>query len=280
MIGDGAFRMGKTHTVCQDYVAAFASSTSAWALLADGCSSSPETDIGARLLVKSARAQIDYLRSALQNAAPEAWERYYAATLENARAVAQQLGLDARCLDATLLTAITAGDRWFLDMVGDGVVVVKGRDGALCVTSVSYMENCPDYLNYREDSARAAAFAERVGNVRAVRRWRMTPEGAVEAQEPVIETPAVWSGRMADTVWVALLSDGAHSFATLDCSSTSRTATPIPLPEVLKELLAFKSGVGQFVQRRLQRFLLRCAERGWQHHDDVALGVIAWEETE
>src|SRR5215203_2249321 len=46
---DCFFNIGATHSVCQDYVVA-----SPYLILSDGCSSSPDTDIGARLLVKAA----------------------------------------------------------------------------------------------------------------------------------------------------------------------------------------------------------------------------------
>ena len=57
-------------------------------------------------------------------------------------------------------------------------------------------------------------------------------------------------------------------------TDTSRTTQAVPVAEVLQLLLAFKSGQGQFVQRRVRAFQRECAARGWTHADDVSLAVV------
>ena len=52
MFADCAFAAGRGHDVCQDYAAAGGGADEPYAILADGCSTSPDTDVGARLLVK------------------------------------------------------------------------------------------------------------------------------------------------------------------------------------------------------------------------------------
>ncbi len=74
--------------------------------------------------------------------------------------------------------------------------------------------------------------------------------------------------------WVAVMSDGVHSFTELLPTDLCPTSAPVPLPVVLRELLAIKNTNGVFVQRRVQRFLQQCAQRHWQHHDDLSVGVI------
>src|SRR6476659_1428102 len=49
MNADATINIGATHALCQDYVIA----KDRHVILSDGCSSSPDTDIGARLLVKA-----------------------------------------------------------------------------------------------------------------------------------------------------------------------------------------------------------------------------------
>ena len=71
---------------------------------------------------------------------------------------------------------------------------------------------------------------------------------------------------------VVLLSDGARSFQ-------RRTAPgrfgPIGLEPVVQELLSLKSTSGEFMLRRIRRFLTRtCARLGWHHSDDLAAAAI------
>ena len=52
MNANSAINIGATHSLCEDYV--IAQSEGHYVILSDCCSSSPDTDIGARLLVKAA----------------------------------------------------------------------------------------------------------------------------------------------------------------------------------------------------------------------------------
>jgi hypothetical protein len=61
MKADSYFEIGSTHQVCQDYALAYASDDFAYAIMSDGCTSSLNTDIGARLVSVIARDAINYL---------------------------------------------------------------------------------------------------------------------------------------------------------------------------------------------------------------------------
>ena len=53
MNADSAVNIGSTHSLCQDYVIARNPDRAPYVVLSDGCSSSNDTDIGARLLVRA-----------------------------------------------------------------------------------------------------------------------------------------------------------------------------------------------------------------------------------
>jgi hypothetical protein len=62
---------------------------------------------------------------------------------------------------------------------------------------------------------------------------------------------------------IALFSDGIEQVDTYMAEA------------VVRELMAFKSTTGQFVTRRMNRFLADCAKRGKGQLDDISYAVIA-----
>lgn len=265
MNADGAFRMGKTHTVCQDYVLAQNGEVPT-VLLADGCSSSPDTDIGARLLVRmAARSRPDANREE---------------ALMAARRQADALGLEPRSLDATLLSIQVSGDRWVAEVHGDGALAWADNAGRIYAISLSYPASYPHYLNYQADPARYAAFLIQEGNDRHSEEIELLPDGGIRTLALTVDPSCApcyrRTGDIKDTRWVAILSDGVHSFVETESVAGRSITAPIPWHEVLRELLAFKNRNGAFVQRRIQRFLQQCEARHWQHRDDLSLGALSF----
>ncbi|MCC2672541.1 MAG: hypothetical protein K0Q72_5013 [Armatimonadetes bacterium] len=264
MNADCGFRLGSRHTVCQDYAVA-GGGGAAYVILADGCSSSPDTDIGARLVVKAAERQF------LESGDLPDPER----VIRQALPLAADLGLAPECLDATLLSAVVTGDQWSAALCGDGVLAWQDRQGRIHVRSVSYSGGYPDYPSYLCDAARRRTFEALPDNRRTVERWVLEPSGQAHQDPASCSASGAYreSGSVAEVAWLALLSDGAASFLQRPREGDG-TARPVSLPDVLRELLAFKSFPGVFVQRRLARFAQRCAERAWSHQDDLSLAAI------
>lgn len=273
MNADCGFRVGRTHAVCQDYAVA-GSGEFAYALLADGCSSSPDTDIGARLLVKAAERAMPTL------AGQGDWDCYHQEAIRTAGRCAGHLALNASALDATLLTVYSQGPTWAASIYGDGVLAVKERSGLLRITAISFTQSAPYYLNYSQDKARHAAYLCRHTNERKIALTGLRPDGSVdyshETRSAADSETFHEEGLTADTDWVAVLSDGVQSFYGMTCTETSRVMEDVPLQTILPPLLDFKNTHGVFVQRRLQRFLAQAEDRGRQHHDDLAVGAVAW----
>ena len=56
---DAHFSIGKTHRVCEDYArAGLLPDGRAFAIVSDGCSSSPDTDFGSRLMTIAAQERM------------------------------------------------------------------------------------------------------------------------------------------------------------------------------------------------------------------------------
>ena len=272
MNSDCAFTIGRTHRVCQDYAVAGtgAEGNSAFVLLADGCSSSPDSDIGARLLVKVAQGLLPG-----PCAAHSEWDTYHDAAIHRAARAARGLDLRRDCLDATLLTITAAGGAFTACCYGDGVVALGRQDGRIEVHAVSYTASYPGYPSYRLDAARHSQWEAQPGNEKQVTRWILGADGAADETTHLSRRPyELWTGTAEEYRFAAVLSDGIQSFTETCETDTSRSPRPVPPAEILPLLLAFKGSRGQFVQRRVTAFFKDCAVRRCRHGDDFSLGVV------
>lgn len=285
MNADSAFRVGSSHAVCQDYALAGTCLPSErsqvagahgrpYVILSDGCSSSPDTDIGARLMVKAAE------RTLRGWAGPTA--RDLAEIHEDAARLAltwaELLGLRPQAVDATLLTAHLDGGELAVGCSGDGVVCLRTRAGALDVYSISYPSGYPLYPSYTHQPERLLALGDARRAGKEVTHYRsasvedrLQPMGGATGGGPPTE---VFTVKAADYECAALFSDGIHSFFRAGQTEAGGRVEPVPLDSILRDLISFKTTRGAFVGRRMKRFLKDCRQKGWQHADDLSVGAL------
>lgn len=278
MNADSAFHIGSAHAVCQDYAlacipAAQAEGFGPYAILSDGCSSSPDTDIGARLLAKAVEQTLLKSRGL---PAPDLAETHTEAA-RLALSWAELLGLCPQAVDATLLTAHLDGEKLFIGCSGDGVICLQAWGGALDVYSISYPSGYPLYPSYAHQPERLRSLKEAGRAGKEVRRYhsrsvgeRLQLLGLSSGGSPT----EVFSFRAADYQCAALFSDGIHSFFQARETEAGSPREPVPLDSVVRDLISFKHPRGAFVARRVKMFLRDCQRRGWQHADDLAAGAL------
>ena len=273
MNSDCAFAIGKTHRVCQDYAVAGSENEGerTYVLLADGCSSSADSDIGARLLVKAAQRRLPG-----PSATHTDWDYYHDNAIHQAAVCAESLDLRPDCLDATLLTITAEEDGAFTACCyGDGVVALGRQDGRLEVYAISYAASYPNYPSYRWDAARRGQWEAQPDNEKQVTRWTLGTDGMTEEMTCLSRRASeLLRGTADEYQFAAVLSDGIQSFTETCETDTSRTPRPVSLTEILPSLLAFKGSQGQFVQRRVTAFFKECCAHRRQHSDDFSLGVV------
>lgn len=291
MNSDVAFRIGSTHQVCQDYARAGSVAGLHYAIISDGCSSSPDTDVGARILVIEAESSLRMAQLGCpgQAATGLIFPKCIPMIAGNAQSTSKLLGLPHGHLDATLgiVTAFESDGLVSLDgwLFGDGVIVTKMFDTikkteVMNVTTLQYESGYPDYPSYSLDAKRAAAVKPHlVGKV------------TYEVYSSEFKDPICWSAEKHEgpyrrhesfgpsdylrPVYMAVMSDGVMSFVKHVQTETSKTDSQMPLRDVLGELLSFKGYQGVFVQRRMQKFAKDCVGCGMVHHDDLSLGVVS-----
>ena len=209
---DGHFTIGKTHTVCQDYVRVGKTPDGlAYAIVSDGCSSSKDTDIGARLLVTAAERYICGRKS------PNSKDVDFDKISYWAEQAATFHGLNLTCLDATLMVVIEDGPFLAVYQMGDGVVAVRTREGQCLYTSQEFTTGAPFYPNYLQDANRLQALYDQPNSKVIITSGCV---GDYETKEDCTiddyYTKAVSGSRTLyqkkDVDIVALMTDGALSF--------------------------------------------------------------------
>jgi len=262
---DAYFALGKSHTVCQDYAAVTQGYPQEVRIaVSDGCSSSPDTDFGARFLVRTAMGIRSRVLPHPDIIASRAWEPALA------------LDLPGSVMDATLLIADVWEGTLTIHAFGDGVIDLEFKNGDRSTYSIEFSNEAPAYLSYwlREDDL--DMYLKKFG-CRKVSIDVSFPDGSGYSKDIEERVTRESYGYVQKYPWntvkrVTLCTDGVRSFRKV----TSLGATEaVPLEKVLAEVTAIKSPAGAFMVRRMRRFLYDfCPKNGWYHDDDVGVATI------
>ena len=267
---DSHYTIGKTHLYCQDY-AVHGREPFPHAILADGCSAAPNSDIGARLLVLNARRELARFARISGDEAERAalhW-RLGQRIVRRAARQARDLSLDPEVLDATLLVAWCDGTAVHVHLYGDGCIATRRADGGLAVIQVEYAENAPYYLSYLLDPERQAIYREAVGNSAVAQSIRYLSETtAASARREPFDAPIAFAFDLAAFPAVAVATDGFQSFL------NAETGQWVDVLEVARALLDFRGCAGAFVRDRSEKVLIEFAKRLLFNLDDLGLGAF------
>ena len=274
---DYFFTQGRSHSLCQDYAIAGKKKGVRYAILSDGCSGksvpeqpgSPWTDIGARLMV---RAASHWVKSLVSTHPGLTADHIGYQIVRQASHISYVMDLPDTCLDATLLVAMCDGESENpiarVVQYGDGLVAARRRTGEIACWSIEYSKGMPYYLSYQLDKRSKANFVRQEQEVTtAYNGDQMTVLTGMAAMK--ICHPYEFDPKEFDLVLV--MSDGIESFS-------DRQGRRVPVMDVLREIFAFKSYAGDFVQRRCRRIVDKCAALGWLYADDWSVAGIYLDE--
>lgn len=245
------------HVPCADAALSSAAPVP-FAVVADGCSASPESHTGAQILASAARREL------AQNVRLEA-ERFGGAVLRRAVRAARALSLPVNAMDATLIAAAVRGDVVTVLAYGDGVIAARRRgDGETETIRLHYDSGAPFYLAYRLNSSRRERYRQEFpGKLRVFREGE-----EIETLDPT--TTATFHFPIADYDRVLIASDGLDALVGPD--------GPLPAAEAVETLTAFKTMAGAFLQRRARRALTEWKRAGIAAADDLGMAALLWEE--
>lgn len=276
---DAFFAIGKTHMVCEDYAISRApeddNDALTYAIVCDGCSSSQNTDVGARLLAHSAALHMGWL----DRIDPAFTDREKMMINEAANA-ANEIDMDLRCLDATLVGAYRSvnkeGDKGVrVTMRGDGVVAAHMRSGGYVFYTIDQEHNAPRYLSYELDQDRLKGYLEKFGEWSKSESYVSAESSNGIGASRIQGHPPDWFFPASTYDLVLVLSDGVQTFQRQIHTGTSIVLEPIPVAQVIEQLVQVRSPTGKFLQRRCHKFLTKfCVVNGWQHADDFSAAGI------
>ncbi len=268
---DKIFLQGSTHTVCQDYALAGLKSynednDAAWALIADGCSGSPNVDFGARVVAKSAENRLKYF---LPDELP-----FRKKLISSIDAHCADLELNEDSLNATLLFLQSIKNEYEVRAYGDGAIVKLQHDGNIDLTIIEYSSGAPLYLSYYIDDAQFERYRDQYGLQRKIFKYLITPNDetlTVALDETGL--PYIEKGITDNYKAITVTSDGISSFARF----VNKLPAYIDPVFIARHIMYFKSIKGKFIERRINAFKDYCDKNGIKHTDDFSMAGISFE---
>lgn len=298
MKSDSYFEIGSTHLVCQDYAISYANDDIAYAIVSDGCTSSPNTDIGARIVSIVAKDAINYLyqRENFNSVFNEKlFLNKFVITLKEliikkCIEVKGSLNLNINSFDATLLIAIAF--KKYKPLIfgwGDGNFIIKYKDGVAQSISLSYDGNMPYYLSYQMCYEKDQAYRrEQKGNVWVKEAIYNLPKcdirlgdywkDKITSYDPFTFNFSRYLNTDFEVAQVIVSSDGLQSFQ-YDPKSDEylKNESVFAISDVLPGISDYKNLVGEFVVRRMKSLEKENRLKHIIHTDDVSCSTLVLE---
>ncbi len=263
---DWYFTIARQHIVCEDYALAGWDPVP-YVMVCDGCSSSENTDVGARLLAWSAKKALQECWRDTESSLP-AYDEFGYTVVKNARASVDLLNINSSCLDATLLLAFYVRECCYVYVYGDGYIISVDLSGKLAYRKVSFEKNMPYYLTYRINEGRRMAYVSvNKGETEVKTLFEYVGEQE-HASRMNYDAPLILTFPEDEYQLVTLVSDGGSSLISVEDNKK------IPVREVLEQLVAYKTTKGEFVKRRAKRMLKNYDKRGISLTDDLSIATM------
>lgn len=257
---DSFCKIGSTHAICQDYSLVGDN----YAIVSDGCSGAPNTDLGSRFLSLIAEKNINVSATTedfLDNV------KLGLTSLQNV------FNIDQDCLCATLLTLVKRDDCFETVVIGDGAIVAQAEDGFISVVEFEFESGAPYYMRYELDQNLKDYYMSIHGQNVKIKEYnidqnkRVSP--TVTSYVDFSKDNYYFTSKFAFNEWktVGVISDGLNTF--------SCNGVPIPSSYIVQELFSFKSYNGNFVKRRCNKAFSSFKSGILNHYDDFSIAVLS-----
>jgi hypothetical protein len=285
---DSYYEIGESHLVCQDYaLSGHINNTIAFAIVSDGCSSSVEVDVGARILSHVAKYYLHMCYESKTEIDPnnigECNKQFRNFVSTPSISISQLMKLQTGALDATLIMAVCDGKVLNISMYGDGGFIIRYRDGRITYRFVEFESGAPYYISYTMNANRRAGYIETfqnpvnfgcmhldicntISNISQKIEVIDIPENIYDKSDFIIDL----SDNAIESV--SLVSDGIRSYRkqSLDGANVS----DITAFDMARQFVDFKNYIGTFIQRRMHKVKQVCRKDNITHYDDISVATI------
>lgn len=270
---DSFFKMGSTHSICQDYAIDGNINNIHYAILSDGCSSSKLVDVGARILVHC-------FKNALQSLPPDKYilEDIMSYIKQEVRHIRFSLGLPLTAFDCTIQAAFVNKDKLHVFNLGDGYTVIRGT--GIEIINHSYNSNAPYYhFSYGADPVRSEEYFKHFNQTVNIVNGAY---GGDEYKAPqylmpkeildkklyyeVYDINDLFSRLHSNTITVSVYSDGLTSFI--------KGKDYANYDDIINNFTNYKNFRHDFVSNRCKHFIEVLNNEGFNHYDDFSCAAI------
>ena len=279
---DAYYEMGSSHQVCEDYALSGIYQDMAYAIISDGCSSSINSDVGARLIGHIAKGVVIYLKDRNLIGATDFPNVFKELIVRKAIEVKNSLGLSTDAFDATLLVNIALGEKVFSIAWGDGYIIYMTKESKLLVYDIGFSSGAPYYLSYEMNQAKKQNYMTEFG----------TGTITINSKSMLMDGTLEWQNSVTNTILAeSLYKEGLASMMKFATVSSDGLGTYQDDPKIYREnesdrksyeavdiiplVMAYKNITGEFAVRRMQRLRMDMDKAKIVHLDDVSCASIA-----
>lgn len=280
---DAYYEIGFSHKVCEDYALAGEYKNMAYAIVSDGCSSSDDSDVGARLMSHIAKGVLIYLRDRDIIGTEEYSNIFKELVIRKCIEVKSSLGLPTEAFDATLLINVVYNKNIISLGWGDGYFAFVTNTKNIIAYGITYSTGAPYYLSYEMSPTKKDAYKNAYGmGTMDTNSYVINMDGTV-IENKIDTSPIRYSESLHRVSYspamdfVMVSSDGLDTYQNNpkfdrpaeEEKSEYKAENIIPLT------MAYKNIVGEFVIRRMVRLKSDMNKNNILHLDDVSCATIA-----